>query len=81
VKYRPHRGGLAEAMAEMVEVKDKAHLERYLLASAPLWRPFESITIEPYSGADDRIGWDSTWIVMGRWNGKDYPIGFTDGPG
>jgi hypothetical protein len=36
----------------------------------------EQVRVEPYSGADDRIGWKATYIVLvdGR------PTAFTDGP-
>lgn len=77
MKYRPHRGSLDASMKEAVEVDGfaglLAHLEKTHSAYAP---PFDAskIRIKPYSGADKRIGWASTCIVVD----DRGPLGFTD---
>jgi hypothetical protein len=95
MKYRPHRGSLADAMAAVVELPDRAALIAYL---ADVLRPIgyevedADVRVEPYC-FDDRIGWD-THIVLLRnkpiagqrfldaTRGPDYfgAIGFTNGP-
>lgn len=79
MRYRPHKGSLADAMKEMVEIRDFHGLLWHLQKTHPPYcPPFDpgSITIEPYSGADDRIGWEKTYIVLQDGCG----IGFTDEP-
>jgi hypothetical protein len=79
-KYRPHRGTLDTAMAEMVEVADKRALVEHMRKSVQHWYPpdqlptLENTTIEPYA-YDARLRWD-TYVV--KVNGSVW--GFTDGP-
>ncbi|MGA0595392.1 hypothetical protein [Enterovirga sp. CN4-39] len=83
IKFRPQRGGLAEAMAEAVELPDRsalvAHINKQLEGArgstgAPLANN-ANLVIEPYGGADPRIGWSRTFVVTLR----DWGIvGFTD---
>lgn len=81
--FRPHRGSLADAMAEVVEVADRRALFTHLLS-----RPYgpeilsgstaETLVIQPFgSGGDDRIGWSQTYVVK---TGATGVLGFTDGP-
>lgn len=77
VKYRDHRGGLAESMATQQEFKDRAGLVEYLrqdLAHYGIMVSDADVVIEPYA-QDDRIDWD-TWIVTVKGVGV---VGFTDG--
>lgn len=78
IKYRPHRGGLAEAMMEYREFPNRDLLEQHLrkrFADMP-WKDAE-ISIEPYVLApDDRIGWSESWIIR---MGDAGVVGFTDG--
>lgn len=82
VRYRPHRGGLGEAMAEMVKLASKADLIAHLkkwhaeMYGAPEINE-DTLHIKPYgSGPDTRIGWEQTFIVMlDGWG----PVGFSDG--
>ena len=67
MRYRPHRGGLAESVSGTVEVDGVAGLIGYLRES---WRDWpqvsfedEAVRIEPYGGDDDRIGWKNVHIV------------------
>ena len=78
MKFREHREGLAESMATLVELPDRAslvgHCQNLL---APFDFVFESsaLKVKPYSGPDARIGWDSTNIVTIDGYGV---MGFTD---
>lgn len=88
MKFREHRGGLAESMATCVEVADRAALIAVIEQRlAPFGRPFTraqidaGLDVEPYgcSGMpllDLRIGW-YTYIVTLDGYGV---LGFTDGP-
>jgi hypothetical protein len=77
--YRPHRGSLADAMREVVEVNDFAQLVRHMRRGVESWYPpaamptMENTTIEPY-GFDDRIGWDTHIVLV-----KGEAWGFTNG--
>lgn len=80
MKFREHRGGLAESMATVVELKDKAALiehckkvmEAYMLPAQAI----ADLTVEPYGGIDTRIGWDTHIVTIGCYG----VLGFTDGP-
>ena len=78
-QYRPHRGTLAEAMAEVVEVATRADLIEHMRKSVESWYPpeelptIENIEIRPY-GYDTRIDWH-TYIVLV----KGEVWGFTNG--
>jgi len=77
MKFRPHRGTLAESMAECVDLEPTAQAiaDHYNAISKIGPRVLvETIRVEPY-GKDDRIGWD-TYLVT-EWLGV---LGFTDGP-
>ena len=80
--FRPHRGSLEEAMAEVVDLPDHAalvaHLNKLYESS---YKP-EDVRVEPYNwggqpgpGYDSRIGWH-TYIVTT----DGSPAGFTNGP-
>jgi hypothetical protein len=85
MKFRPQRGGLDEAMKEMVEVDGRAGLIEHLREIQRLGPPFDpdKVTVQPYGGEgdrgcdDDRIGWKNTHIVLIEGWG---PVGFCEGP-
>ena len=54
MKYREHRGSLADSMETVIEVKDLKDLAEKMKYKGKL-------TCEWYA-KDDRIGWD-TWLV------------------
>ncbi len=64
-------------MKECVEVDGLSGLIGHLRNVHPAYGPpFDpKISISPYSGPDDRIGWKQTCIVIQEGWG---PIGFTD---
>ncbi len=70
-KFRPQRGGLAEAMREVVEVENRDELAAHI--GYPILR------VVPYGGIDERIGWD-TYVVVARYPYGDEIAGFTNGP-
>lgn len=81
--YRPHRRLLADAMDEVVELKDKADLILHIKREwSSLPHDFEisekTVQVEKY-GFDDRINWD-TYVVLLEMDGKPGAIGFTNGP-
>ena len=71
-RFRPHRGGLAEALEEVVEVKGRAGLTAHLRTCGHAG----AIRITPYGGDDDRIGWKNVHIVVLEGMG---PVGFCEG--
>jgi hypothetical protein len=81
VKFREHRGGLAESMQTVVEVEDFNALLDHLHKLAEPWQPnvppmnADTVHVEPYGGVDERIGWDTYIVTL-----KGYGVlGFTDG--
>lgn len=76
MKFREHRGLLAEAMLTCVEVADRAALEAHVRKVLDGWiAPDCTFEYAHYSGADERIGWAATWIMTSPGWGV---IGFTD---
>jgi hypothetical protein len=80
MKFREHRGGLAESMETVVEVANRVeliiHLAHLMERYPGTVVDFQKIKIEPYGGWDERIGWD-TYIVTLEGYGV---LGFTNGP-
>jgi hypothetical protein len=76
MKFREHRGTLAESMETTVEV---ASLDELLAHLAPIVAPIaltaERIAIAPYA-IDPRIGWDTYLVFI-----TGYGVaGFLNGP-
>lgn len=82
MKFREHRGGLAESMATVVEVADRAALVAHVKG---LLTPFAfggdigaGLDVRPYDPLrlDERIGWYTHIVTL-----EGYGVlGFTDGP-
>lgn len=83
MKYRPHKGKLADSVAGMVEIEaTKYALVTYLRKELAPWPTldgfhFDAVHVDPYFAGDPRIGWDDVWIVTLDGYGV---LGFTDGP-
>lgn len=84
MKFREHKGGLDESMATCIDLADYDALLAHLKSLLRPWQGAlqedvtpESVRVELYSGADDRIGWKQTWMVTLRGYGV---LGFTDMP-
>ncbi len=83
MKFREHRGTLADSMATMVELEPTKtalvlHLQSILAGwpSAPMPMHFNT-NVQWYYGEDPRIDWKATYIVTILRYGV---IGFTDEP-
>ena len=66
MKFRPHRGSLADAMVECVDVEGRTGLIEHLKKTAPSSGPkfdADRFAAKPYGGDDDRIGWKNVHIV------------------
>ena len=74
IKYRDHRGSLAESMKTVQEFKTKTDLIKYLRDSLPVQFRDCYLKIKYYS-LDNRINWN-THIVTVEGLGV---VGFTDG--
>lgn len=82
--YRPHRGGLAEAMQEAKEFNTEEEMKQYIYEE--YWGYFKSLgySYAPFgiedivinkdtTGNDDRIGWrDSTYVCVKRYGDENY---------
>jgi len=73
--YRPHRGSLESAVKEMKEFATFSALLKHLhktLDPVGIEVDDSKVKIVPYAGADKRIGWPDTWLVMVGM----HPVGF-----
>lgn len=82
--YRPHKGGLAESLAEAREFETEEEMKRHIYEHHKTFyrelgyenAPFEVDDIEidwerPIE--DERIGWhDSMYVCAKRYGGRDY---------
>jgi len=80
MKYRDHRGSLADSMETVREVYTVEEIMRHLNEYFNL---FGRTVIEikfSHQGLDDRIGWD-TWLVLQRLDNEDFftVAGMSDG--
>lgn len=69
MKFRPQRGGLAESMAEVVELPDLRALAEWLVIN------IARLDVKPYTSYDYRTGWDTYVVTV-----DGQAVGFTDGP-
>lgn len=78
--FRPHRGQLADSLAEAVPCTTREEL--IALVTRGGWAK-ELVSVEPYPATgsyDERCGWH-THIVVVRWcNDHVGAFGMTDGP-
>lgn len=82
--YRPHRGGLAEAMAEAEEFDSIEDIKKHLVEKhkdAEFGEMFnqDDIVIGEERGADLRIGWYNVCYVYVKRYGKNYNDGLIIG--
>ncbi|MGX5777016.1 hypothetical protein [Methylorubrum zatmanii] len=80
ILFRPQRGGLAEAMAEIREIADHADLVAHLqTVFAPMWINVrdDMVRVTKYGDrVDTRIGWDTHIVTIEGWG----VAGFTNAP-
>ena len=80
MKYRDHKGSLAESMETEIQVNSvdeiKSHLNKFY---NNFGKKVEEIKFE-YCGMDERIDWD-TYYVLQKLNGDEYftVVGMSDG--
>lgn len=79
IKFRPHRGGLAESMAQQVVI----HVIEDLIFKISKDMCMRCVGVEAkYEGMDPRTDWD-TYLVIAEFEGKSgnkkYPVGYSDG--
>lgn len=78
VIYRPHRGGLAEAMEEAREFENFEEMKQYIYDDAEVFNGEKAFEIEDIVVADDlhedwRVGWnDSRHVGIKRYFNEDY---------
>lgn len=78
IKYRPHRGSLADAMAEEREFETVEELKAHVWNSwnetgGIVWFNREDIVIGEILGDDDRIGWKNVrHVCVKRMGSEDY---------
>lgn len=74
MKFRPHRGGLEESMAEVVGLKSRqefvAHLQKL-----DLLKGNDTFEVRDMNFWDHRCGWDTFVVVV-----NTCAVGYTDGP-
>ena len=66
ILFRPHRGSLADAMAEIKEFKSEKELKEYIAAKDGIKPEDVKITLYSDSG-DDRIAWPKSYLVEGHY--------------
>lgn len=79
MKFREHRGNLADSMATAVEVASFDELLAHIRKLAEPWPTFPPVTawtvhVARYSGIDSRTGWDTHIITLDAYG----VLGFTD---
>ncbi len=71
--YRPHCGGLADAMKELKEFKSKHEMINYIYKYHSFGdeNSIKDITFHEYglNSADYRIGWKTTYIICSKGRG------------
>jgi len=77
MKYRDHRGGLAESMITVREFNNLSQLKVYLL---PIWsKKIMEIKFE-YACFDERIGWKTYYVcVRFKYEREFRVVGMSDG--
>lgn len=72
--FREHRELLEDSMKTVVTLNTAEEFYAHMETGA-------KVTVSPYSGADERIGWKETYIVEFHFeDGSHFVEGFTDGP-
>ena len=72
ILYRPHRGGLAEAIRELHEFNSTKEMLDYVYKNESFGdeKSIKDITYKKYSKYGDcRIGWKNTYIVCSKRRG------------
>ena len=82
MKYRSHRGGLAESMETLFECKTWEEMSEHIRKAEPMMSG--CIVVTPYgrwAWPDERIGWKEVYLVTMEHAGARIPVGFMDSNG
>ena len=71
ILYRPQRGSLDEAMAELKEFSSVKEMLEYLVKEHEKAFDISDIYIS-YYGYDERIEWETYIVTVGRYYTEDY---------
>ena len=71
ILYRPHRGTLADAMAEVKEFSSIKEMREYLAQDHKNAFDISDIVISYYC-YDDRIGWETFIVTVTRYYNEKY---------
>lgn len=75
IKYRPHKGGLSEAMEHYKEFNTIDEMKQHIVDYFDGMVKYEDIIIGEIIGEDDRIGWKACRHVCTKAFGSEkYPI-------
>ena len=73
INYRPHRGSLVDSMDESQEFVSEIDMMKYIIKQWSNFLSIESLSIDPKSMDDDRIGWhDSHYVCTSRMGDDIY---------
>lgn len=73
IKYRPHRGSLADAMKEYHEFETIDEMKQYIVSQHNGMISINDIVITEDYGEDKRIGWkESRHICIKKFGNEDY---------
>jgi hypothetical protein len=71
--FRPHRGSLADAMAEVKEFENEEQMKEHIVKDWQWFISFEDIVIGELLINDKRIGWkDTRYVCTKRMGNDDY---------
>lgn len=73
-RYRPHRGGLADALAESLTFADRADLQKQLRARGEI-DDDDPLRSKEYGGDEERTGWRDVHIVL---SARGFVVGFCE---
>lgn len=73
VIYRPHRGSLADSMAEAREFENEDEMKAFIEASVQGFYKKENIVIGKSIGIDERINWgENFYVCVTKAGEEDY---------
>ena len=74
VLFRPVRGGLKQAMSEVISISSLEEIRGFYMPDDPIFHIKGKLKVRYYC-FDSRINWD-TWLVL---DGQGRAVGYTNG--
>lgn len=75
-----HQGGLSDSIKTVSELHDWEDFVEYCKKYNI---NIKSVRCEHYSGPDERIAWNDTWVILAWFNGvmceRELPLAFSEG--